>query len=103
MERVLNGMTPEQAGNWMDEVRSDPKYKHTAPWHYTNIEPGGSYKSAPGGDIITALNNAYTELQHTEKLSPKQVKFDVLVLFHLCGDLLQPLHVGIIRGSRRLW
>ena len=22
------------------------------------------------------------------------MKFDVLVLFHLCGDLLQPLHVG---------
>ena len=25
VERVLNGMTPEQAGNWMDEIRSDPK------------------------------------------------------------------------------
>lgn len=39
VERVLNGMTAAEAGNWMDEVRSDPKYKYTAPWHYVNIEP----------------------------------------------------------------
>ena len=59
-----------------------------------NIEEGGTYKPAPNGDIITALNKAYGELQHMDKLTPEQVKFDVLVLFHLCGDLLQPLHVG---------
>ena len=94
VERILNGMTPAQAGNWMDEIRSDPQYKYTAPWHYVNIDQGGTYKPAPRGDIITALNKAYTELQHVEKLSPEQVKFDVLVLFHLCGDLMQPLHVG---------
>lgn len=94
IERVLGGMSAADAGNWMDEVQSDPKYKHTAPWHYTNIEPGGTYKPAPNGDIITALNKAYIELQHPEKLTPEQVKFDVLVLFHLCGDLMQPLHVG---------
>lgn len=94
VERVLNGMTAAEAGSWMDEIRSDPKYKYTAPWHFTNIESGGSYQPAPNGDIITALNKAYTELQHVEKLTPEQVKFDVLVLFHLCGDLMQPLHVG---------
>lgn len=94
VERVLGGMTPADAGSWMDEVRSDPKYKYTTPWHYVNIESGGTYKPAPNGDIITALNKAYTELQNPEKLTPEQVKFDVLVLFHLCGDLMQPLHVG---------
>ena len=91
---ILNGMTAAQAGNWMDEVRSDPQYKYTAPWHYVNIEPGSTYTPAPSGDINTALNKAYTELQHVEKLTPERVKFDVLVLFHLCGDLLQPLHAG---------
>ena len=94
VERVLNGMTPAKAGTWMDEVRSDPKYRYMAPWHFVNIERGGTYKPAPKGDMITALNKAYTELQHREELTPEQVKFDVLVLFHLCGDLLQPLHAG---------
>lgn len=51
-ERVLNGMTAEQASNWIDEVRSYSKYKYTVPWHYVNIEPGGVYKPAPGGDSI---------------------------------------------------
>ena len=94
VERILNGMTAEQAGNWLDQIKSKQQYKYTAPWHYVNIEPGGTYAPAPGGDIITALNNAYTELHHPEKLSPEQLKFDVLMLFHLCGDLMQPLHVG---------
>lgn len=85
---MLSGMTAADAGNWMDEIRSDAKYRYTSSWHYTNINPGGTYQPAPKGDIITALNKAYTELQHPEKLSPEQVKFDVLVLFHLCGDLM---------------
>ena len=27
VERILNGMTPAEAGTWMDDIRSDPKYK----------------------------------------------------------------------------
>lgn len=94
VERVLNGMSAADAGNWMDQVKSDPQYKYMAPWHYVNIEPGSTYQPAASGDIISALNKSYTELQHPEKLTPEQVMFDVQVLFHLCGDLTQPLHVG---------
>ena len=92
--QVLGTMTPAEAGNWMDEVRNDPAYDYMKPWHYTNIEPGQTYQSATGGDIITALNKAYGELQHLDTLSPERLRLDVLVLFHLCGDLTQPLHVG---------
>ena len=56
VERVLGCMSAADAGNWMDEIRSDLKYKYTA----------------PKGDIITALNKAYTEQQHVEKLSPER-------------------------------
>lgn len=55
---------------------------------------GVRYQPTPGGDIITALNRAYGELQRMDTLSPERLRFDVLVLFHLCGDLTQPLHVG---------
>ena len=92
--KVLGDMTPEQASTWMDEVRSTPQYKYTAPWHYADAEKGEMYQPAAGGDVITALNNAYNELQHMDTLSPERLRFDVLVLFHLCGDLVQPLHCG---------
>jgi hypothetical protein len=92
--RVLGGISAAEAGKWMDNVRSKPAYRHMATWHYVNIEKGQSYKPSSKGDIITALNKAYSALQHPEKLSPEQVKLNVLILFHLCGDLLQPLHAG---------
>ncbi len=97
--QVLGTMTPEQASTWMDDVRSEQAYKYTAPWHYTNVEPDANYQPAADGDIITALNTAYAELQHRDTLSPERLRFDVLILFHLCGDLTQPLHVGY--GSDR--
>ncbi|RZK30676.1 MAG: S1/P1 Nuclease, partial [Hymenobacter sp.] len=34
--KILGDMTPEQASTWMDEVRSTPDYKYTAPWHYAD-------------------------------------------------------------------
>lgn len=64
VERVLGGMSAADAGNWMDEVRSDLRYKYTAPWHYVNIEPGGSYQPAVCGKVYStrALNNGPTFL-----------------------------------------
>lgn len=32
----LNDMTIEDASTWLDEIRSDPKYVYTAPWHYVD-------------------------------------------------------------------
>ena len=45
VERILNGMTAAESGNWMDEVRCDSQYKYTAPWHFINIELGGRHHS----------------------------------------------------------
>ena len=92
--KVLGNMTPEEASTWMDDVRSTPPYKYTAPWHYADAEKGDKYEPSAGGDVVTALNTAYNELQHMDTLSPERLKFDVLVLFHMCGDITQPLHDG---------
>jgi hypothetical protein len=92
--QILDGMTAEEAGPWMDNVRRDTAYRYTAPMHFINIEKGSNYQPSAEVNIMNALNNAYTELQHKDTLSPAQLKLDVLMLFHLCGDLMQPLHVG---------
>jgi hypothetical protein len=91
--QILNGMTPEAASTWMDDVRRDTAYRYTAPWHYINIEKDSSYRPGPGSNVINALQQAFAELKQ-DTTSLERQRFDVLVLFHLCGDLLQPLHVG---------
>lgn len=91
--QILGTTTTDSAAVWMDEVRDDPAYKFMKPWHFINIEKGKTYQ--PGtNNIIWELEKVYSELQHPEKLSKKAKKEDLMILFHLLGDLHQPLHVG---------
>ncbi len=34
----LQNMSMEDAGNWMDSMRSNPDYDFMKPWHYIDIE-----------------------------------------------------------------
>ena len=44
--------------------------------------------------MVNQLTRVINELQHKQKLSDEDVKKDLLIVFHLVGDLHQPLHVG---------
>jgi hypothetical protein len=63
-------------------------------WHYVNIEKGKQYTTTKDDNIVNALNKAISELEHKDKLSEEQIRTDLLVIFHLVGDLHQPLHTG---------
>ena len=105
----------EDAGTWMDDVRSDPAYSYMSTWHYINIEKGqdsnldslNKTMIAAGkkikdvhevpdslANIIWAINRAVNELEHRQNLTKDQIALDIKMLFHLVGDLHQPLHVG---------
>lgn len=93
--KILAGMSVEEAGSWMDEVRGDHKYDYMKTWHYVNIDKGSQYSASKKDDnIINALNNAIAELEHKDKLSEEDIKKNLLIIFHLAGDLHMPLHVG---------
>ena len=102
VQRYLGKETIEEASVWMDEMRSNSYYDYMKTWHYINIEKGESYKpSAKDRDIIIILNSCIHELNHKENLKSKNISEDLNLLFHLMGDLHQPLHVGygIDRGG----
>ena len=40
------------------------------------------------------LNSSINELHHLDSMKEKNIKTDVLILFHLIGDIHQPLHTG---------
>ena len=94
VQKYLGNISYEEAAEWMDEVRSQHQDDYMKPWHYINLENGESFVPGNGDNIIDRLNITYIELQHKQKLSTETITTDLLILFHLVGDLFQPLHVG---------
>jgi len=94
----------EDAGTWMDEVRSDPAYNYMSTWHYINLDKGQSYSPDSTDNIIWATNRAIDQLKHRNNYSKDQTAVNLKILFHLVGDLHQPLHVGygVDRGGNSI-
>ncbi|GEP49823.1 endonuclease [Flavobacterium noncentrifugens] len=90
----LDGMNIEDAANWMDAIKTDPKNKYMSPWHYVNFEKGSAVVETSGDNILFVLDKTISELKNRQKLSKDEIKTRILYLFHLIGDLHQPLHVG---------
>lgn len=92
--RYLDTTTIEQASVWMDDMRKNPDYNFMKPWHYINIEKGKNYTPTTDENIVNELIITLNELKHKNTLCTQQVKNDLQILFHLVGDLHQPLHAG---------
>jgi hypothetical protein len=91
--KALNKYNIEQAATWMDDMRGDATLAYMKSWHFVNIDKGGTYKTT-GSDAAFQLNRVITALMHKSTLSADTIQRDLLILFHLMGDLHQPLHVG---------
>ena len=100
----LDGTTFEEAGCWMDEIRSDHTYDYLKPCHYINIEKGESYKPTTEANIINELNKVIARLKERSKHTKEENAIDLKILMHLVSDLHQPLHVGygIDKGGNKI-
>lgn len=90
----LDGMTIEEAANWMDNIKDDHSYDYMKPWHYANFGEGQPVAILQGGNIMYQLEQTIKALEHKDTLTKAEIKLKILYLFHLIGDLHQPLHVG---------
>jgi hypothetical protein len=95
---ALKTYTIEQAATWMDDMRSNTAFDYQKPWHFVNIDKGKSYVQTKN-DCAYQLNRVIVALQHKSTLPADTIQRDLLILFHLMGDMHQPLHVGY--GSDR--
>jgi hypothetical protein len=91
--QYLDGMSIEQAANWMDAIKKNHANDFMKPYHYADMEQGTN-TILEGDNIITILTTTLRELDHKETLSHDEIKKRILFLFHLIGDLHQPLHIG---------
>ena len=92
--QYLDGMTIEVASTWMDDIKSDHSFDYMKPLHYINANKGQNISFNNGDNIIGTLTKTINELKNYKSLSKEDVKTKICILFHLIGDLHQPLHVG---------
>lgn len=94
VKKHLAGMTIQEAANWMDNIKKDKSYDKLKPLHYVNFEKDEVVKDHCCDNIISALNSCISKLKNHKELSNEEIKINLLYLFHLIGDLHQPLHIG---------
>jgi hypothetical protein len=100
VRELLDTETLAQASTWPDEVRSQPDYRHTAPWHYINLPLGLSFADFEAKVQGMTQENVYSALQKQEQIlgspgSSRREKIEALkYIVHFIGDLHQPMHVS---------
>ena len=88
---------------WADEIREQPEYRFTAPFHYVNFPLHScDYQPArdcPEGACIIAALERYRDVL-ADASQPLEVRREALkFVVHFTGDVHQPMHAGN-RGDR---
>jgi len=94
VQKYLGSMTFGEAGTWMDDVRSDKKYNYMKTWHYADVARDSTYVETGEENAVNEIEKAMKELNNKATLTKEQINMDLKILFHLIGDLHQPLHCG---------
>lgn len=100
VRELLGNETLAEASTWADEVRSQPEYRHTGPWHYINLPLGLTEPDFEKTVKGMTQENVYSALLQQEQVlgstaSSKEQKIEALkFIVHFIGDLHQPMHVS---------
>ena len=93
---LLGGMSLAFVSTYADEIRSDNRYDHLAPWHYVNMDQHTRYHEAEKttkGDVVTAIKTCIETLKNPTA-SKEDKAFYLKLLVHFIGDIHQPFHAG---------
>ena len=97
---LLGPETLPLVSTYPDEIRSDPAYKYTAPWHYLDTTPGLPYvqyvatiDTIQGPNSYRALQQMIAQLKDARQPKEDRV-FALKFIVHLVGDVHQPMHAG---------
>lgn len=103
---LLGDESLADASLWADEIRAEPQWQVSSPWHYVNIPDGQTYdrtRRDRDGDVIEALERFVAVLRYPP--SSREDKIAALkFIAHFAGDIHQPLHVGRVsdRGGNEV-
>ncbi|HEY4063095.1 MAG TPA: S1/P1 nuclease [Puia sp.] len=100
VESLLGNETLADVAPWADEVRNQPEYRATAPWHFLDLPLGLSYPEFEKTVEGMTRENIYSALLQQEKViadpgASREKKADALkFVVHFVGDMHQPMHVS---------
>lgn len=94
VQKYLGKTSFAYAATWMDESRSNDYYGYMRTWHYIDFDKGEEYKPVAERNALTVLHAAIKDLQHKKDFKNSAIREKLYMIFHLVGDLHQPLHVG---------
>jgi len=94
VQNYLGKMSFEETAVWMDQIKSNRSYDYMKPWHYINIDRDATYVKTTEPNIINALTDAINNLDINSYRTKEAINFNLKLIFHLIGDLHQPLHAG---------
>src|SRR5690606_535735 len=92
---LTGGASLAEIGLWADAIRGDESWRHTAPWHYVNIDDDRSietYDHPDEGDVLWAIQRHAERLEEPSSVDQRAEALRFLV--HFIVDVHQPLHVG---------
>jgi len=92
---LAGGESLAEIGLWADTIRGDDGWRHTAPWHYMNIDddqPIEAFEHPDEGDVLAAIERHAEQL--ATSISAEQRAEALRFLVHFVVDIHQPLHVG---------
>ena len=90
----LKGRSVHLACTWMDSVKSIRAYSYLTQRHYLNLDKGVTYDTTSTNDVVFELKRVIEQLSNRGNLSDSLITQYVLEVFHLVGDIHQPLHCG---------
>jgi hypothetical protein len=100
VRELIGDTTLADVSTWADEVRGQPAYRSTGPWHYINLPLGLSRTDFETTVKGMTQENVYSALQQQERIlgstaSTRTQKVEALkYIVHFVGDLHQPMHVS---------
>jgi hypothetical protein len=94
VQYFLGKMTWQEASVWMDEVRSDAAYDYLKPRHYVNVERDATYVKTKDDNVVNELEMVISILIAKGPRNKDKIAMALRELFHLIGDIHQPLHCG---------
>jgi hypothetical protein len=99
VNKYLDTLSFEEASTWMDDQRKNHAFDYLKPWHYVNIAKDKTYVATETPNLINQLQLAINNLKNHKKLSASDIAFNLKIVFHLVGDLHQPLHCGYLEDK----
>lgn len=99
-QKYLNGLSIDEAANWMDEIKGDSRFDYLRKLHYINLNKGENYNQGSNDNIVAELQRIIGVLKNPKGVSDSTMRINLLELYHLVADISMPYHtIGEERGA----